>query len=93
MLSLGLELLYFLEELKLISIESYKSENFNESKSIYVTHNELLNKLGDITNLFSISRNIPMLVKPKLYNRDEKTGKEILSLTGPLRGEVICLMI
>lgn len=77
LISLGFELLYFLEEVNLIkSITLTLSKD--QKQSIYITTKEISENIGKYSNLLDISYKIPMLVKPKKYGRDLKTGKDIL---------------
>ena len=77
MIQIGLKLLNFLEEVKLIHSEIYVLDKTHKNH-IYVCNNSILDKLGKYINLLNISYKIPMIVKPKKYGKDKNTGKEIL---------------
>jgi DNA-dependent RNA polymerase len=77
LIQIGLKLLNFLEEVKLIHTELYILEK-DRKNHIYVGNNFILENIGKYINILNLSYKIPMIVKPNKYSRDFKTGKEIL---------------
>jgi len=74
LLFFGLRLLYLLEEVKLIYSNIHFSDK-DHKNLIYVANDELLEKIGKSFDLLNLSYKIPMIVPPKPFYKDLKTGK------------------
>lgn len=75
LIQIGFKLFSLLEEVKLINTDLITLER-NHKQHIYVVNKNLSYNIGKIVNLYSISYKIPMIVKPKKYDRINE--KEIL---------------
>nr|YP_009652953.1 DNA-directed RNA polymerase [Taiwanofungus camphoratus]QCG69991.1 DNA-directed RNA polymerase [Taiwanofungus camphoratus]UKQ56126.1 DNA-directed RNA polymerase [Taiwanofungus camphoratus]WRO45194.1 DNA-directed RNA polymerase [Taiwanofungus sp. YW-2023a] len=75
LISIGLKLLNFLEEVGLIHSELYILDKVHKNL-IYVANEKILDVIGKSFGLLSISYKIPMIVPHKLYGRAGK--KDIL---------------
>ena len=77
LIQLGLKLLNFLEEVGLIHTEIY-IKSIDQKIHIYVANQNIIDTIGNSLNLLDITYKIPMIVPPKAYGKDFKSGKDIL---------------